>query len=277
MDRFSKQQLQRSALFLTILGIGAVALNHNSLQAGFVLSSTQASSISIEAKPNKISTNTTEDKLFGNFSPQERETIEKEIVEQIRRYKDAGDNLRIERVLDWEKTTLQPILDLDVPPKDHQFWRELLSAIVYIESEGKFWVKSEAGAVGLAQPTEDTAKETAIKYRISNYNLGIGWDNLRVSRFLLQDLMERYNADISLLAYYGGPNFTDQKILEALQKGGLDKEESILKNGITSNQQLKLYINHFGINIFNLGSEDGMEYFTKTMAAMSILKEARTG
>ncbi len=258
MDQFSKQQLQRSVLTLslTALGATAVTLDHSSLQAEFILPPTQASSIRVEAKPNTISTNTTEDKLFKNFTPLEKAVTEKEIAEQVKLYKDAGDNLRVERVLDWEKTTVKPILDLDVPAKDRRFWKELLSAIVYVESEGKHLAESEAGAIGLAQWTEATAKETAARHGILNFDLKKGWDNLRLSRFLLEDLRERYGPDIFLLGYYAGQNFTDKQILD---------------------QQLRSSIEQLRINIFNLGSDDGMEYFTKIVAAMRILKEARTG
>ena len=148
--------------------------------------------------------------------------------------------------------------------KAHQFWKEFLSAVVYLESEGKNLASSDAGAFGLAQLTKETANEVANKHGIFKFDLTKGWDNLRLSRFLLGDLMERYGPDISLLGYYAGQNFADQKVLTALKS-----------RGVSNNEQLRLSIDRYRINIANLGSKDGIEYLTKTVAAMRILKEAR--
>lgn len=192
----------------------------------------------------------TEDRFFKNFSPEEKGIIEQAIAKQIKLYQTVNDPQRAERVLDWEKSTIKSILDLDVTPKDHQFWSEFLSAIVYVESEGKPQAKSEAGIVGLAQISNATAQETAGKHGINHFDLKKGWDSLRLGRFHLEDLIQKYGVDISLLAYYAGQSFTDQKILTA--------------------DQLRL-------NVANLGSADGKEYFIKTVAAMRILREVRTG
>lgn len=196
---------------------------------------------------------TTEDQLFKNFSAEEKAEAEKEISTQVKSYKDANGTLTAERVLDWEKTTIAPILKLDVPVEKHQFWSELLSAIVYVESEGKHLAKSEAGALGLAQLTQSTAESTAKRHGIFKFDLKKGWDNLRLSRFLLEDLMERFGPDISLLGYYGGQPFADQKVLAALETRDISQ-----------------------INIANLGSEDGKEYLRKIVAAHRILREAKT-
>ena len=217
-----------------------------------------------------------EEIFFKNFSSTERALAEEKIATQIMHYSDQyGQVLKADRVLDWEKTTLKPILKLDVPSQNHQFWSELLPAVMYLESEGKNMAESEAKAFGLTQLTESTAQETANKHGKLKFDLRIGWDNLRLSRFCLEDLIDRYGTDIFLLGYYAGSGFTDSKILTALAKKGVDKQDSIMEKGISSNQQLRLYIDHYRINIFNLGSEDGMEYLTKTVAAMRILREVR--
>ncbi len=190
-----------------------------------------------------------EDQLFKNFSTAERAEAEKEIRAQIKTYKDAGDAaLRAERVLDWEKTTLKPILELDVAAGDRKFWSDFLSAIVYVESGGEHSATSEVEIQGLAQISEATAAATAKQHGIASFDLRKGWDSLRLSSFHLQDLMKIFPPDISLLAYYGGQGLADRKISES------------------PNTQL---------NIFNLGSEDGKEYFKKFVAALRILKEAR--
>lgn len=49
----------------------------------------------------------------------------------------TGHEKKAKRVLDLEKTAIKPILDLDVPPEDHQFWSEFMSAIAYIEFGNK--------------------------------------------------------------------------------------------------------------------------------------------
>lgn len=189
----------------------------------------------------------TEEKLFANYSAEEKIEIEKNIINQIELYQ--NDTERAERVLDWEKSTLQPILDLDVPASDHLFWKEFMSAVVYVESEGKTSALSEVGIVGLAQISQATAQETAKKHGIISFDLRKGWDSLRLSRFHFQDLMEKYGPDISLLAYYAGQGFTDQKISAASEKNR--------------------------VNIANLGSADGIEYLSKVVAAHRILTEAR--
>ncbi len=195
-----------------------------------------------------------EDRLFKNFSQQEKADFEKEITKQIKIYQDQlGHHTKAERVLDWERSTIKPILDLDVSPKNHQFWSEFMSAIAYVESGGKASATSEVEIVGVAQISQATAEATAKKHGIFAFDLKKGWDSLRLSRFHFQDLMERYSLDISLLGYFAGQPFTDQKVLTAIKKG------------ITSDR----------INIANLGSADGKEYFTKTVAALRILSQAR--
>lgn len=217
-----------------------------------------------------------ENKLFGNFSTEEKALVEREIAEQIKIYKSqTGYQLKADRVLDWERTTIQPILDLDVVPKDQEFWSELLSAIVYVESEGKPLTKSEAGIVGLAQISQATASATARKHGLLQFDLRKGWDSLRLGRFHLQDLMERFGPDITLLGYYAGGPFTDQKVLAALVKKGVPKDDPIMKKGFTQNQQLHTYIDYYELNLANLGSADGEEYFIKTVAAHRILNEAK--
>ena len=202
--------------------------------------------------------NPSEDRLFKNFSAEEKAQTEKEIAEQIQIYQEQlGHEKKVERVLDWEETTIKPILDLDVPPQDHQFWSEFMSAITYIESTGKAAAISEVGIVGIAQISQATAEATAKKHGILTFDLKKGWDSLRLSRFHFQDLMERFGPDISLLGYYAGQAFTDQKVQEALRKRGISSA-------------------HYEINIANLGSLDGKEYFRKFMAALRILKEARS-
>ena len=244
-------------------------------QARFPIETTQTALVlASENQPKKAPD--LEERFFKNFTVEERTLTEKDIAKQVKTYLGVQDQLRADRVLDWEKTTLKPILVLDVLPREHQFWKELVSAIVYLESEGKHLAKSDAGALGLTQLTEATASQTAKRHGILKFDLTKGWDNLRLSRFLLQDLMERYGEDIYLVGYYGGQNFADHRVLAALDKKGVPQEDSILKNGITSDEQLRSYIDHYQINIANLGSEDGKEYLTKTVAAHRILQESRT-
>lgn len=209
-----------------------------------------------------------EEQIFRNFSPQERADIEEKIVKQKENYKRANSPLRAARVLDWEETTLKPILDLDVKPEQHQFWKGFLSAVVYLESEGKHLATSEVGIVGLAQISEATAQATARKHGIFQFDLRKGWDSLRLGRFHLQDLIEKFGMDISVLAYYAGPRFAQQKILQALAKKGVDGKS-------ISDAELISYIDQYKINIANLGSADGEEYLKKVVAALRILQEAR--
>lgn len=219
----------------------------------------------------------TEEKLFTNYSSEERTFTEQEITVYKTRYEKANDQDRADRVLDWEKSTIRPILDLDVK-EDQEFWKELLSAIVYVESEGKNMAVSNIGALGLAQLTKATAAgvQEQHKDKISkNYNLNIGWDNLRLSRFLLVDLISRFGPDLFFIGYYAGEPTADSMILAALSRAGVPSSDSIMEKGISSNNQLRYYIDHYQINIANLGSEDGVEYVAKTVAAMRILQEAR--
>lgn len=207
-----------------------------------------------------------EDRLLKNFSAEEKAQADKEIVEQIKLYQEQpGHEKKAERVLDWETTTIKPIVDLDVPLEDQKFWSEFMSAIAYVESGGKAGAISEADIIGVAQISKATAEATAKKHGILTFDLKKGWDSLRLSRFHFQDLMERFSADISLLGYYGGQPFTDQKI-----------QESLRLKGALSNQQMKSLIDQYGVNIENLGSKDGQEYFKKFVAALRILKEARS-
>lgn len=150
-----------------------------------------------------------------------------------------------------------------------------MSAIAYIESGGRASTTSEVEIVGIAQISQATAEVTAKKHGILTFDLKKGWDSLRLSRLHFQDLMERFSTDISLLGYYAGQPFTDQKLLDALKEKGVNKEDSIMKKGISSDQQARSYIDYFGVNIENLNSEDGKEYFKKFVAALRILKEAR--
>lgn len=259
------------------------AFRNNSQAAQVQIFEPAPDQIEINSDAQKISLNpeqnksiSIEDTIFKNFSAEERAATEKEIAAQIKVYEKAGNKLRTERVLDWENSTIKPILEQDVSNSEQsQFWSQLLSAIVYVESEGKALAKSEAGIVGLAQISEATAASTARKHGIFSFDLKKGWDSLRLGRFHLQDLMERFGEDISLLGYYGGQSFTNKNVLAALKRKGGPPDDSIIKNGISSDQQLRLYIDHYGINIFNLGSEDGEEYLTKTVAALRILRQAR--
>lgn len=203
--------------------------------------------ITIEKPEEKISK--FEEIIFKNFSAKEKVVAEAEIAKQIKTYlNQTGHEEKAKRVLDWEKNTIKPILDLDVLPQGHQFWSEFMSAIAYIESDGKTNAVSEAGIVGVAQISQATAESTAKRHWIEKFDLKKGWDSLRLSRFHFQDLMERYSPDIALLGYFAGGPFTDQKVLASLE---------------------------IQVNVFNLGSEDGKEYFTKTVAAHRILQEAK--
>lgn len=210
-----------------------------------------------------------ESRLFKNFSEEERGVTEAEAEEQMQFYKKSDqNNKRAERVLNWETTTLEPILKLDVSEEDRSFWRNFISAVVYIESEGKQDAKSSIGALGLTQMTEQTAREIAAKHGILSFDLKKGWDNLRLGLLHFIDLFERYGADISLLGYYAGQNFTDQKVLSAIQGHKLNQNDLI---------SLHSYIDHYRINIANLGSRDGKEYLRKFLAAEKILDQLRRG
>lgn len=210
----------------------------------------------------------TEDIIFKNFSPEERSAFEKEIINQIDAYKKSG-SLRAERVLDWEETTTRIILNQDVPEKDRQFWKKFTSAVVYVESEGKHSVTSASGAIGLTQLTPQTAEIVAKKHSIHNFDLRNGWTALRLSRFYLADLIEKFGVDISVLAYYAGENFAQQKVINILKNRGIDARNS-------TNEQFRSSIDQYKINISNLGSLDGKEYLTKIIAALRILQEARS-
>ena len=208
-----------------------------------------------------------EDQLFKNFSAEERAIFEKEVVDQVNIYQKSG-SLRAERVLDWEETTTRIILERDVPTKDYQFWKEFTSAVVYVESEGKHSAQSEAGALGLTQLTPSTAEMAAKRHGIYNFDLKNGWTALRLGRFYLGDLMERFGADISVLAYYAGENFAKQKVVSCLKNKGVDTNNR-------SDEQIKAYIDQYQVNIANLGSLDGKEYLIKVVTALRILEQAR--
>ena len=210
---------------------------------------------------------TAEERIFKNFSPEEKSAFEKEVVNQVNIYQKSGP-LRAERVLDWEETTTRIILENDVPTKDRQFWKEFTSAIVYVESEGKHLAESEAGALGLTQLTPATAEIVAKRHLIHNFDLKNGWTALRLGRFYLADLMEKFGVDISVLAYYAGENFAHEKVINILKTSGVDARN-------LTNQQFRSYIDQNKINISNLGSLDGKEYLTKVVAALRIIGEER--
>lgn len=256
--------------FLLHTSLAAVAVSTVPM-ALFEATSPKNSSVlpaSSEPKPEEEKIETTEERIFKNFSHEEKAAFEEKAAKQKNNYERADDPLRAERVLNWEVTTLEPILDLDVPEKDRQFWKEFLSAIVYVESEGKNYVISDVDAIGLTQLTKATAKDAANKHGLFDFNLAIGWDNLRISRFHLQDLVERFGVDLSVLAYYAGFTFANQKVLQALEKHGINLKEA-------NDQKLHSYTDQYKINIANIGSEDGEEYLKKVVAALRILEERR--
>lgn len=182
--------------------------------------------------------------------------MKKKIDQQLKVYKDHDPN-RAKRVLDNWKTTIDAILDLDVPTGDRQYWYQLLSALLYLEGGGnpiknieKPTETSSAGAEGPAQMTRTTAEAVAKKHELFNINPENGWTSIRLARFHLADLIEKYgDLGIALTAYYGGEGLADKKVAQAL------------RNGRTN------------INIANLGSLDGEEYFIKIGAAMKHLAE----
>lgn len=244
MEGLTRRQLLKRVLAATAVIVGTPA------EISILNSQDAETKQAPEAPSSKPET--TEDKIFKNFSPEEKVAFEKDVVDQIDAYKKSG-SLRAERVLDWEETTLKIILNKDVPEKDHRFWKDFTSAIVYVESEGKHLAQSETGALGLTQLTPATAERVANKHGIYNFDLRNGWTALRLGRFYLADLMANFGVDISVLAYYAGEGFAKKMLLKA-EQSGIDQNK---------------------INISNLGSLDGKEYLTKVVAALRILDEER--
>lgn len=204
----------------------------------------------------KESTINTEDVLFKNYSSEERARMEKKIEEQLNTYK-SNDPSRAQRTLKNWKSTIDKILQLDMPSQKHPLWFELLAGLLYLEGGGnlikninKPTQTSIAGAEGPAQIKKGIAEAVANKHGIYNVDPTNGWTSIRIARFHLEDLLEKYGSlDLAYLAYYAGEPFVDKKI------------------------QLKSAIEYSRINVENLGSEDGEEYFKKIVAGIKHLRE----
>ena len=268
LDDLSKQNLLTGAFVIGIT-LGSLLFIHQppKTEAEFSTHQTTSEKLVVEQIVSA------EDQLFKNFSQQEKVDFDKKINERLKDYREH-DPKRAQRVLDNWESTIDAIVNTYVPAEKRQFWKDVLTAVLYIEGSGhpvkdinKPTPKSVAGARGPAQLTEDAFYETADKHpEVYSYNPKTkeryidpdnGFTSIRVAYLRLSDLLDVFkNLNLSLGGYYAGETFVRQRIPSALEKMG------------TNNKDL--------LNAVNLGSEDVLKYNVDFAAALRDIEAVQT-
>lgn len=171
-----------------------------------------------------------------------------EALLQVPKLKPFGDVLeRAKDVLE-EESWIRGIVDdprLKIPETEKDFWVKRMLALIAIESQGRIHATSGI-AFGFTQLKKETADEIAKQYQIPSYDLYNPWDNTFLGLAHQLKLADRYGKDLSIWAHHLGSGNMDEIILAYL-KPIVPPTDSIVKKGISSNSQLKMYIEHYGI------------------------------
>lgn len=172
----------------------------------------------------------------------------REALLQVPKLKPFGDiTERAKDVLE-EEGWIRGIVDdprLKIPEAEKDFWVKRMLALIAIESQGRIHATSGI-AFGFTQLKKETADEIAKQYQIPSYDLYNPWDNTFLGLAHQLKLADRYGKDLSLWAHHLGSGNIDEIILAYL-KPILPENDSLREKGISSNSQLKMYIEHYGI------------------------------
>lgn len=155
----------------------------------------------------------------------------------------------VKDALDEEKLVRSVVDDarLKISDERKEFWVVRMLALIAIESEARIHASSGI-AHGFTQISKDVVSDIIKKYQIPNFNIFNPWENTLVGLAHQLDLYDRYGDDLSLWAHHQGSGNMDQIILTHLKSlPNVPKNDSIFTKGISSNAQLRRYIEHYNI------------------------------
>ena len=134
---------------------------------------------------------------------------------------------------------------LNIPQQDKDFWVKRMLGIIAIESESGVHASSGV-AFGLVQLKQETANELAGEYKMPTPNLFNPVENIFFGIAYQIKWADRYGKDLALWTHHLGSGNMDEVLLAYL-KPLLPEGDSLTEKGISSNAQLKRYIEHYGV------------------------------
>ncbi len=104
---------------------------------------------------------------------------------------------------------------------EYELSPHLVFAVIKTESNFNKFAKSEKGAKGLMQITDDTAKYIAKKLNVETYDIYSPNDNIRFGCFYLRYLLNRFSKEKTALCAY---NAGEGNVLKWLKKSEYSKD-----------------------------------------------------
>lgn len=152
--------------------------------------------------------------VFGKASPEGKDEAVRRVAEQKEYWKNHSIYSEALKVTEhYEKQIRQAAADVDLP-------EELALGIIFVENGGGVDVKSEGGALGIAQLLEDTA----IRYGMDPADRINPEESIKVMRLYLRDLMNTFgDVGFAISAYNGGEGTISKALrVYAANHGGGD-------------------------------------------------------
>lgn len=203
---------------LMVIGITLSSfLSAPSKSATEIISQPEASSISkaeVKSSENLSINPDFESKIFANFTEEQKAIAEREIEKELVVY--SQDTKRLQNTLRWEGT-VKSVLDddrLNLTESEKKLLEKLDLAIIDVESEGNPHADSaqdsdseevkKNSAKGLMQVKPTTAQEIADRYRIYQYDLYNGWENIFFGTVHLLEINKKFGLSLGVWNYHLG-------------------------------------------------------------------------
>ena len=193
----SPSSLKRFGLVAGFAAVAAFAIHAQSPQV-------QYTEVSV-AKPltqiTRLEPSETGKFLFGGYNYRQLQTINKQLSSERKSFlSDIEEYLRTIGTNLYGETITSVILDsrLKIPGDETQTWEKIMKMVVFTESGGNAFARSNAGAEGLAQVKPSVARKYSGELGKPIFDLFDPEDNLLFATYHLKNLYHTYGDNISL-------------------------------------------------------------------------------